>query len=132
MSEPETFLPSSPINGRGDRVLVRGIPEGIERLTQQARATARVQARERILSHLEKIPGLLGVLTEDQLEGLLEAVLGLCNGTAQEYARTLIEALPKAIGRIPTFQSVPDPRYQPMVVDLAAPGAPDPLVSDQR
>jgi len=129
---PKTFIPSSPINARGDRVLVRGVPEGIERLVQQTRATARVQARERILAHIEKIPGLLEVLTEDQLEGLLEALLALCDGTAREYAQALISALPKAIGRIPTYASVPDPRDQPMVEILPGAAPPDPLVSGDR
>lgn len=111
------FIPSSPVNTRGDRVLVRGEVEGLELLVQQARATSRAQARERVLTHLERIPGLLEVLTEEQVDQVLEVVLQLCNGTAREYAQALIGALPGAIGRIPTYQSVPDPREQPCVID---------------
>lgn len=130
---PEGFIPSSPVNTRGDRVLVRGAPDGMELLTQQARATARVQARERVLTHLERIDGFLEVLTEEQLDQVLETVLQLCDGIAKEYARSLIASLPKAIGRIPTYQSMPDPRDQEMVLEVpGTPAGPDPMTRESE
>ncbi len=129
----QQYRKSAPINTYGDRILIPGTPEAIEKFAQVREKTMRLQAEERIKGHLEQVPGLFDVITDGQLEHLTATIRSLCHQTAQQHVLYLNDLLTRALDHVPTFQSVPDYRDQgPLITKFTGNncGKEDPLPVD--
>lgn len=104
-----THTESAPINPRGDRLLVRGEPGRLERLTQLGRYRARVQAEERILTFLERLP-YWDTLDYGQQELTVRLVLSVARQTVREDRERMVLMLQSAGRLLGADLCVPDPR----------------------
>ncbi len=125
-----THRESPPINAGGDRLLLRGEPGPIEKIVQVRRHRARVQAEERILTFLERVPGLVEGLDRERLRLVVRLVRGLVVRSIQEDRARLREVLARIAEYMPEDLVLPDPRDGKQVAELGVVPRPDPLLKD--
>lgn len=129
---PFTHREGPPINAGGDRLLVRGDPGPIEKIVQVRRYRARVQAEERVLTFLERVPRLVEDLGAERVQLLVRLVRGLVVRSIQEDRARLREVLARIAEYMPEDHVLPEPRDGKQVVELGAGVRPDPLLKDAQ
>lgn len=109
---------SVPINAQGDRLAVPGEPGAVEALVRKREHEAAAIAQDRILGHLEGVPGLMDALSDQQRDHLVAVVRDLAHRTAIDYHRKLLDIYREARRYVPTFDCVPDYRDEQTAAEV--------------